>query len=170
MFVTERGMACVWQEHTIWQRKTELIPSFPVTETIHSVLLSKRSRAHHPVIWRERVFGDWKGPVIFFYALYSFWLIFSFSLFLFFGMRLFIRHCLTRQPIWKRLYQTKGFPNKVGIYLSKDQQGTLSIHTNKSIFLKKKENRVDRSRTWFDKDQSTEWYCTSTRKYLWVSE
>lgn len=53
-------------------------------------------------------------------------------------MRLFIRHCLTRQPIWKRLYQTKGFPNKVGIYLSKDQQGTLSIHTNKSIFLKKK--------------------------------
>ncbi|KAG1137474.1 hypothetical protein G6F37_005872 [Rhizopus arrhizus] len=37
-------------------------------------------------------------------------------------MRLFIRHCLTRQPIWKRFYQTKVFPNKVGIYLSKDQQ------------------------------------------------
>ena len=51
-------------------------------------------------------------------------------------MRLFIRHCLLRQPIWKRLYQTNVFPNKVGIYLSKDQQGTFfnpQVH-----FLKKK--------------------------------
>lgn len=70
----------------------------------------------------------------------SFFLL-SFS---FFDMRLFIRHCLLRQPIWKRLYQTKVFPNKVGIYLSKDQQGTFF---NPQVHFLKKENRIDRSRT-----------------------